>query len=224
MIQNFIDEDYLKGYSPKIISLLFTGETDYSKQKDKATERVLNTLGQTYDLRNLMPELSLRASGTSISATTLTDEVEDSMNRRRVVIDKITNETSTKTVTLQGSDDGTNYVDVRSLEVLTSDTIVSSSFYETFKYYRVSVPIISGTIDFRARLVETTYDELFACLWLWFIMISIRKAEGDQFDLMAKEYYMMYEHILAGVKIYIDSDNDGEPDEVSQQSSITMMK
>lgn len=224
MIQNFIDEDYLKGYSPKIISLLFTGETDYSKQKDKATERVLNTLGQTYDLRNLMPELSLRASGTSISATTLTDEVEDSMNRRRVVIDKITNETSTKTVTLQGSDDGTNYVDVRSLEVLTSDTIVSSSFYETFKYYRVSVPIVSGTIDFRARLVETTYDELFACLWLWFIMISIRKAEGDQFDLMAKEYYMMYEHILAGVKIYIDSDNDGEPDEVSQQSSITMMK
>ena len=224
MIQNFIDEDYLKGYSPKIISLLFTGETDYSKQKDKATERVLNTLGQTYDLRNLMPELSLRTSGTSISATTLTDRIEDSMNRRRVVIDKITNTTSTKTITLQGSDDGTNYVDIRSLEVLTSDTIVSSSFYETFKYYRVSVPIVSGTIDFRARLVETTYDELFACLWLWFIMISIRKAEGDQFDLMAKEYYMMYEHILAGVKIYIDSDNDGEPDEVSQQSSITMMK
>jgi len=224
MIQNFIDEDYLKGYSPKIISLLFTGETDYSKQKDKATERVLNTLGQTYDLRNLMPELSLRASGTSISATTLTDEVEDSMNRRRVVIDKITNETSTKTVTLQGSDDGTNYVDVRSLEVLTSDTIVSSSFYETFKYYRVSVPIISGTIDFRARLVETTYDELFACLWLWFIMISIRKAEGDQFDLMAKEYYMMYEHILAEIKIYLDTNNDGEPDAVTQQGNLTMTR
>jgi len=224
MIQNFIDEDYLKGYSPKIISLLFTGETDYSKQKDKATERVLNTLGQTYDLRNLMPELSLRTSGTSISATTLTDKVEDSMNRRRVVIDKITNETSTKTVTLQGSDDGTNYVDVRSLEVLTSDTIVSSSFYETFKYYRVSVPIISGTIDFRARLVETTYDELFACLWLWFIMISIRKAEGDQFDLMAKEYYMMYEHILAGIKIYLDTNNDGEPDAVTQQGNLTMTR
>ena len=224
MIQNFIDEDYLKGYSPKIISLLFTGETDYSKQKDKATERVLNTLGQTYDLRNLMPELSLRASGTSISATTLTDEVEDSMNRRRVVIDKITNETSTKTVTLQGSDDGTNYVDVRSLEVLTSDTIVSSSFYETFKYYRVSVPIVSGTIDFRARLVETTYDELFACLWLWFIMISIRKAEGDQFDLMAKEYYMMYEHILAGIKIYLDTNNDGEPDAVTRQGNLTMTR
>ncbi len=224
MIQNFIDEDYLKGYSPKIISLLFTGETDYSKQKDKATERVLNTLGQTYDLRNLMPELSLRTSGTSISATTLTDRIEDSMNRRRVVIDKITNTTSTKTITLQGSDDGTNYVDIRSLEVLTSDTIVSSSFYETFKYYRVSVPIVSGTIDFRARLVETTYDELFACLWLWFIMISIRKAEGDQFDLMAKEYMSMYENVLAEIKIYIDTNNDGEPDEVSQQSSITMMK
>jgi len=224
MIQNFIDEDYLKGYSPKIISLLFTGETDYSKQKDKATERVLNTLGQTHDLRNLMPELSLRTSGTSISATTLTDGVEDSMNRRRVVIDKITNETSTKTVTLQGSDDGINYVNVRSLEVLTSDTIVSSSFYETFKYYRVSVPIISGTIDFRARLVETTYDELFACLWLWFIMISIRKAEGDQFDLMAKEYYMMYEHILAGIKIYLDTNNDGEPDAVTQQGNLTMTR
>jgi len=224
MIQNFIDEDYLKGYSPKIISLLFTGETDYSKQKDKATERVLNTLGQTYDLRNLMPELSLRTSGTSISATTLTDRIEDSMNRRRVVIDKITNTTSTKTVTLQGSDDGTNYVDVRSLEVLTSDTIVSSSFYETFKYYRVSVPIISGTIDFRARLVETTYDELFACLWLWFIMISIRKAEGDQFDLMAKEYYMMYEHILAEIKIYLDTNNDGEPDAVTQQGNLTMTR
>jgi len=224
MIQNFIDEDYLKGYSPKIISLLFTGETDYSKQKDKATERVLNTLGQTYDLRNLMPELSLRSVGTSISETTLTDRIEDSMNRRRVVIDKITNTTSTKTVTLQGSDDGTNYVVVRSLEVLTSDTIVSSSFYETFKYYRVSVPIVSGTIDFRARLVETTYDELFACLWLWFIMISIRKTEGDQFDLMAKEYYMMYEQILAGIKIYLDTNNDGEPDAVTQQGNLTMTR
>jgi len=224
MLRNYTDEDYLKGYSPKLTALLWTDETDYSAQKTKAVNRVMNALSQSYDLRDLMPELDLRSWGDSISSNETGEGVEDKLNRMRLVINNITCTTSGKTLTLQGSNDNITYYEIDTIDVLTTDTEVSMTFDKCYKYYRINTAVLSGAIDFRAYLVETSYDELFACMWLYFIYFDISKQEGDQFDKKKNEVYAMYEGIMRNLKIRIDTDNDGEVDEVSIQNSITMLK
>jgi len=224
MLRNLIDETYLRGYAAKLSALLYTDETDWSEQKKKATTRVLNALSQSYNLRDLMPEVYLRSSGDSISTAETGEGIEDEMNRMRLVIDNITNTVSSKVLTLQGSEDNTTFYDIDTVTVTTSDTLVSFEFYYPYKYYRINSAVTTGVIDFRAYLVETIYDELFACMWLYFIFMDIMKQEGDQYDLKAKEFYRLYESLMNETKRYLDTDNDGDVDETSQNNSITMLK
>jgi len=225
MIRVLIDEEYLKGYAVKLSALLWTGETDYSEQKKKAVTRVMNGItSKGYNVRDLMPMLTLRTAGNSVSATETTTGVEDTINRMTLVIDNITNTTSGKVLTFQGSDDDENYYDIDSMTILTSDTQRILEFLTPYKYYRLVTTIGTGSIDYRAYLVESVYSELFACMWLYFIYTDISKATDDQFDKKAKDFYSMYENIMNETKFYSDTDNDGEPDEVSVQNSITMLK
>ena len=46
MLKNNLTESYLKGYAVKLTSLLWTDETDYSEQKEKANQFVFNQLIQ----------------------------------------------------------------------------------------------------------------------------------------------------------------------------------
>lgn len=224
MLRNLIDETYLRGYAAKLSALLYTDEADWSEQKKKATTRVLNALSQSYNLRGLMPEVYLRSSGNSISTNETGEGIEDKMNRMRLVIDNITNTVSSKVLTLQGSEDNTTFYDIDTVTVTTSDTLVSFEFYYPYKYYRINSTVTTGVLDFRAYLVETIYDELFACMWLYFIFMDIMKQEGDQYDLKAKEFYRLYESLMIETKRYLDTDNDGDVDETSQNNSITMLK
>jgi hypothetical protein len=224
MLRNLIDETYLKGYAVKLSALLYTDEADWSEHKKKATTRVLNALSQSYDLRQLMPEVYLRSSGNSISAEEIGTGVEDTMNRMRLVIDNISNTVSSKVLTLQGSENNENFYDIDTVTITTSDTIVSFEFFYPYKYYRINSAVITGACDFRAYLVETIYDELFACMWLYFIFMDIMKQEGDQYDLKAKEFYRVYESLMIETKRYLDIDNDGEVDATSQNNSLTMLK
>lgn len=224
MLRNLIDEDYLRGYAVKLTALLWTDEDDYSEQKKKANTRVFNALSQGYDVRKLMPEVYLRSSGDSTAVSETGAGVEDTMNRMRLVIDNITNTVSSKIITLQGSEDNEIFYDIDTVTITTSDTISSLEFYSSYKYYRVNVAITSGVIDYRAYLVETIYDELFATMWLYFIFADMSKEDGDQFDKKAKDFYQMYENILNETKRYLDTDNDGDVDETSQNNSITMLK
>jgi len=221
MLRNLTTETDLKGYAVRLTNLLGTGETDYSKQKEKATQFVFNQLLQKrYDVKQLMPEMVLRASGTSITADEDTTAVEDTINRLRIVIDNITNTTSAKTITLQGSDteDGT-FTDVTTVTVATADTLQTVTFTDTYKFYRLNTAVISGAIDYRAYLTETVYDELFGCKWLVFILADIRKSEGDQFDLKMQYYENMYNDLMNSAMLYIDTNADGVPD-VSRETNI----
>ena len=71
MIRNYIDEDYLSGYIPNLDSLLFTGETNFNKQKVLAEIEVANDfINSNYKGLFTRNDLSLRESGTTLSATT----------------------------------------------------------------------------------------------------------------------------------------------------------
>ncbi len=226
MLRNLVTEEDLKGYTPKLSELLWTGETDYSAQKEKATQFVFNQLIQKrYDVKELMPELVLRLNGTSLSANETGTAYADTINRLRLVIDNISNTVSAKTITLQGSDDiDGSFKDVTTVVVSTTDTIKTVTFHDTYKYYRVNAEVISGVFDFRAYLTETVYDELFECKWLVYIFSDIRSAEGDPYDLKMQFYEMMYNDLMNSAILYMDTNSDGVPDTARETNIINVTR
>lgn len=225
MLRNLLTESDLTAYAVKLGDLLYTGQSNYSEQKTKATQFVFNQLIQRrYDVKELMPELILRNSGSSINLSEVGIGVQDTINRLRLVIDNIVNTVSAKSVTLQGSNDNSTFTDIMTLTISVTDTSRTETFFDTYKYYRINTSVVSGAIDFRASLVETVYDELFAYKWLVFIYSDIRKAEGDQFDLKIQYYESMYLQLLNSAVLYIDSTSDGVPDSERSVSTINFLK
>ena len=226
MLRNLVTEEDLKGYTPKLSELLWTGEVDYSAQKEKATQFVFNQLIQKrYDVKELMPELTLRANGVSLSANETGTGYCDTINRLRLVIDNISNTVSSKVLTLQGSDNGSdNFKDITTITIATTDTIKTVTFHDTYKYYRINSAVVSGVFDFRAYLTETVYDELFECKWLVYIFSDIRSSEGDSFDLKMQFYEMMYQNLMNSAMLYIDTNLDGVPDSSRETNVINVTR
>lgn len=225
MLKNLVDEDYLKGYAVKLSALLWTDETDWSEQKARATQFVFNNLIQKgYDVKKLMPELVLRSSGVSLSATATETAKEDTINRLRLVIDNITNTISSKVLTLQGSNDNSIFADILTITIDTAGTDATAVFFDTYLYYRISATVNSGVCDYRAYITETVYDELFACKWLSFIYADLRKQEGDQFDLRLRYYDEMYNSLMNSATLYIDSNSDGIPDTYKQTNILNVTR
>ena len=226
MLRNLVTETDLKGYTPKLSELLWTGETDYSAQKEKATQYVFNQLIQKrYDVKELMPELVLRLNGVSLSTNETGISYCDTINRLRLVIDNISNTVSSKVLTLQGSDNGSdNFKDITTVTISTLDTIKTVTFHDTYKYYRINSAVVSGVFDFRAYLTETVYDELFECKWLVYIFSDIRSSEGDSFDLKMQFYEMMYQNLMNSAMLYIDTNSDGVPDSSRETNVINVTR
>lgn len=225
MLKIYIDESDLAGYAVKLSGLLWTDETDYSQQKIVAMDKVFNHfVREGYDLKELMPHLTLRTAGTVLTANETTSEVTDTINRRRLYIDNIAFTGQDKIVTLQGSNDGTTFYDVTSVTISETDTSKSVLFYDTYKYYKLISTVDTGSLDYSAVLVETIFDELFAYKWLWWIYYDMRKQDGDQFDIKMKELETLYTDAFNKTVFYLDTDNDEVPDNSSQKNNITMLK
>lgn len=227
MLRNNLDEDYLKGFVPGLEHLLWTGETDFEKQKEKANQIVFNDLNlKGLKMNELAPELVLRSSGTTLSTAgaTLSTGVTDTMNRLRLVLDKIVNVTSGKVLVLQGSVDNTTWEDISSFTVTTAMTSHTILFYNTFKYYRIKTTIVTGSIDFRAYLTETKYDLLFAYKWLELICRDAKTNSDGQFAIKEIDFKNDYNELLNSGKYEIDTDNDGIADDYVGAGSITMLK
>ena len=123
MLKNNLTESYLKGYAVKLTSLLWTDETDYSEQKEKANQFVFNQLIQKgYKPQELMPELLLRSSGTVLTANETTSVVQDTISRLRIVIDNITFTGQDKTLELKGSNDNVTYYTSATVTISEDDT------------------------------------------------------------------------------------------------------
>jgi len=225
MLKVYINETDLKGYAVKLTGLMWTDETDYSAQKAVAIDKVFNHFTREgYDIRELMPQLTLRTSGTVLTASETTAIKEDTINRRRLYIDNITFTGQDKTIELQGSNDGTNYYTTATLTVTSTDTSKTVVIYDSYKYYKLVSTVSTGSLDYSALLVETIYDELFAYKWLWWIYYDMRKAGDDQFDVKMQELERLYDDAFIKTKFFLDTDNNEIPDSSSEKSNITMLK
>lgn len=202
MLKNYIDEDYLKGLSPELENYLWRGEVNYTKQKNTANREVFNDLKDGgYKYQELMPELVLY-DYTTFTTTTTGNSYQDTINRLRYCID-VVSQSGSQTITLQGSNDGTNFT---SIQALTPTTTGSSTveFFEVYKYYRAKVTVTSGSINLKIFLVETRFDLLFAYKWLYLILWNAKKSADDQFALKSEDVGKMYSESFDSARFYLD--------------------
>ncbi len=202
MLKNYIDEDYLKGLSPELENYLWRGETNYTKQKNTANREVFNDVKDGgYKYQELMPELVLY-DYTTFTTTTTGNSYQDTINRLRYCID-VASQSGSQTITLQGSNDGTNFT---SIEVLTPTTTgeLTVEFFNVYKYYRAVVTVTSGSINLKIFLVETRFDLLFAYKWLYLILWNAKKSADDQFALKSEDVGKMYSESFDSARFYLD--------------------
>jgi len=202
MLKNYIDEDYLKGLSPELENYLWRGETNYTKQKNTANREVFNDVKDGgYKYQELMPELVLY-DYTTFTTTTTGNSYQDTINRLRYCID-VASQSGSQTITLQGSNDGTNFT---SIEVLTPTTTgeLTVEFFNVYKYYRAIVTVTSGSINLKIFLVETRFDLLFAYKWLYLILWNAKKSADDQFALKSEDVGKMYSESFDSARFYLD--------------------
>lgn len=210
MLRNFTNEEYIKGFYPQLAYLLWRAETDYSKQREKAEQIVINSLiAKGENLKAIMPELVLNKQGTTITATTTGSSFADIINRQRLVIETLEFTGTSVTITLQGSSDnsGTSSVwsDITSIDVTpTTDTTQSILFTQSYNQYRLKTTIDgSSTIDYKGYLVETVFDLLFAYKWLEIIFRESKKNNEDQFAMAEQDCITQYQDVWESARYYM---------------------
>lgn len=210
MLRNFTNEEYIKGFYPGLNNLLWRTETDYSKQREKAEQIVINSLiAKGENLKAIMPELVLNRQGTTIDAETTGSAFQDIINRQRLVVETIDFTGTSATITLQGSSDnsGTSQIwtDITSIEVTTeTETTQSILFTESYNQYRLVTTIDgSSTIDYKGYLVETVFDLLFAYKWLEIIFRESKKNSEDQFAMAEKDCIEQYQDVWESARYYM---------------------
>jgi len=229
MIRNYIDEDYLSGYIPNLDSLLFTGETNFNKQKVLAEIEVANDfINSNYKGLFTRNDLILRSSGTTISSTTSeTISNEDKLTRLRWVVDVKVLAGVDKTLTLYGTNDsGDNYTELNTMTIGTSNvgSIISQTLAVPYTAYKVTATVPSGTLDYASSMTETGYDTLYVLKWGSIIMFQNFKKEGDQWHSKYIEFKKAYENEFAKFVVNYGDEINEEDTFGSNPRSITMMK
>ena len=229
MIRNYIDEDYLSGYIPNLDSLLFTGESNFNKQKVLAEIEVANDfINSNYKGLFTRNDLILRSSGTTISSTTSeTISNEDKLTRLRWVVDVKVLTGVDKTLTLYGTNDsGDNYTELNSMTIGTSNvgSIISQTLAVPYTAYKVTATVPSGTLDYASSMTETGYDTLYVLKWGSIIMFQNFKKEGDQWHSKYVEFKKAYENEFAKFVVNYGDEINEEDTFGSNPRSITMMK
>ena len=229
MIRNYIDEDYLSGYIPNLDSLLFTGESNFNKQKVLAEIEVANDfINSNYKGLFTRNDLILRSSGTTISSTTSeTISNEDKLTRLRWVVDVKVLTGVDKTLTLYGTNDsGDNYTELNTMTIGTSNvgSIISQTLAVPYTAYKVTATVPSGTLDYASSMTETGYDTLYVLKWGSIIMFQNFKKEGDQWHSKYIEFKKAYENEFAKFVVNYGDEINEEDTFGSNPRSITMMK
>lgn len=229
MIRNYIDEDYLSGYIPNLDSLLFTGESNFNKQKVLAEIEVANDfINSNYKGLFTRNDLILRSSGTTISSTTSeTISNEDKLTRLRWVVDVKVLTGVDKTLILYGTNDsGDNYTELNTMTIGTSNvgSIISQTLAVPYTAYKVTATVPSGTLDYASSMTETGYDTLYVLKWGSIIMFQNFKKEGDQWHSKYIEFKKAYENEFAKFVVNYGDEINEEDTFGSNPRSITMMK
>lgn len=211
MVRNYITENDLKAYVPKLDTLLYPGDTDFSLQKQASEIEVMNDfIKRGFKAVYLRNDLTLRDSGTAITEATAEDVSEiDSITRMRWVIDCKTFTGEAKTVTLQGTNDLENYNTITSQEI--SEVGITSVIIEEFyKYYKVTANVTDGTFDYSSYLTETSYDLLYIFKWLIIILTPIAKDINSPYYILLQNFLQRYADEWNTLKVYYDNSGTGE--------------
>lgn len=224
---NHIAENDLKGYIPEISKLLWADETDYSRQKSEAVKHVIQDLqDRGFKARDLMPELVLRTSGTVISAAETGEaSAEDVIGRLRFVYTVTGFTTGAKSIVLEGSNDKETWYTVTTVAI--SANVSSSVIIESqYMYYRVTASVSAGEMDYRAYLVETTFDRLISFKWLELILLDRYTEEGDLYHSKMEYFQKAYNNLWSTITIWRDTDSDGNvtASEKATTNSFKMLK
>lgn len=209
MLRNFTTEEYIKGFYPALSNLLWRGETNYSKQREKAEQIVMNSLiAKGENLKAIMPELVLVNRGTSYNADFQGSPFQAIINQQRLVVETKAFTGTSVTITLQGSNDNTAtptyWEDITSIAVTTStDATQSILFTKSFNQYRLNVDVTTATIEFKGYLVETIFDLLFAYKWLELIFRDSKKNNEDQFALQEQDCITQYQDVWESARYYL---------------------
>lgn len=179
MLKNYINQQYLKGFAPALEKYLRIDETDFSKQKEKSEQIVINDfIRKGYDVRELMTELELGS-----------DAVEDELNRLRF----IATATTTATVTLQASNDNETFENVLTLNFTGSGT-KTDLLNQSYTYYKVSGDYSS------AYLVESIFDLFFAYKWIELILSDMSVNPDDNYAIKSEMFSMKYADLFRAFK------------------------
>jgi len=222
-MKNYTDETFLKGFVPALTKYLWTGETTYNAQKEKAELIVRNDfIARGYNIAFIQVPLYLRESSV-LSATETTDSVEDEVMRLRYVYTVPTySVTSTKTIALQGSNDDDTFETIQTFTpTAVTTTDVTGYIADVFKYYRLVITLTSGTIDVTFKLIESSYDLFYAYKWLELIMMDAFKSENDMYYLKMLEFRNLYNDLWNKIKINEDTNEDGNLDDTESYTHIT---
>jgi hypothetical protein len=197
-MKNYITEEYIKGFIPELAKYLWHCEADYSKQKEKAEQIVLNDfLARGYRPVLLQNELVLANNMEALNEEVITPpSEEDKLSRARFVYE-ITEITADEiSVSLEGSNDLMKWDELVKIDLSAS---VSSSFLlnEIRKYYRIKINAENGSLTCNAYITETAYDLFFAYKWLQLILEDSIVSENDGYMIKAKLFEEKYNGLWA---------------------------
>lgn len=222
MIYNYLSETDLQGHLYEKDYYKWTGQSDLSSLKSDAEQAVLlDFINSKYKLLALRPDLSLRSSTDTISASSTGTSYEDTGNRLRCGYN-VTVRTGTTSLVLQGSNDETTWTTITT-QSITDTGRGSFVFVSAYKYYRINSTITAGTLAFTAWLTETIFDNFFKYKWIEFILMNAGKAEVDsKYTSYALYFRQMYNELWEKGIFQIDNDGDGTIDEDATNLNVRM--
>ena len=241
MLHNYIVDADLKLYYPGIANDIFSGQTTYDTQIQRAYSTLLNDLQmRDVDARKVMIALDLNYVAGSALLQPLTSSGSKTAdytsgayagkNERRFVV-KPTARVGTWTIKLQGSrlvaepsSTDASWEDVAGTTISLSATSESSVvFTDTYHWYRYVLTRGAGTsITLVASIVEAVFDDLIVEKSLEIIFGGFRKETGDLWDVRRSEHAQNYAVRLDAVKYNYDANRSGSisSDEVGKSKQI----
>ena len=227
-LEEYLTEADIKSLIPELSRYLWTEETDYSPQKKQAVNDVILELSSKgHRLSQINPRLMIRNSGEHLDTDHTTEPtIEDTAARLRYVLKiKQIEIGGPQTIILEGSNDKISWEAVDSTELDTTG-LITMLIGTSYLYYRTSVIINGGKIDYEAYLCDSGIEKLIAYKWLELILLDRFTTEDDQYYLKMKYFKTEYERMLGRMKIWIDKNSDGNlsEDEFCKSSSIKILK
>lgn len=225
MIEHYVTEEDLKGRVANLDKLHWNDDEDFSRQKSEALQELFKDLKQRgLNLNYLSSGLILRNSGTALTTGThYTTSVPDSISRGRLVYN-VTVRTGTSSITLQGSYDNTSWNDIETKSI-TATGVFSFLTEANYSYYRLKIVVAaSSTLDLKSYLIETIFDLLLKYKWLEIINKGLRSIEGDEWDMMAKDFRNDYNKTLDSSNFNIYLDTDAIPDASRQPLQLVLTR